>query len=61
MYILLKKAKNLMIKFKKVTLENIEHKNYLISSSRQVGAFDLFIKIRFFNSLYLVSLFFNII
>ena len=55
------KSKKLNDQVQKVTLENIEHKNYLISSSRQVGAFDLFIKIRFFNSLYLVSLFFNII
>ena len=34
---------------------DIERKNYLIGSSRQVDVFDIFIKIRFFNSLFLVS------
>ena len=36
-----------MIRFKKLTLQNIEHKNHLISSSQQVDAFHLFIKIHF--------------
>ena len=49
MYVLLKKAKNLMIRFKKVTLQNIEYKdhlirkNYLTKFINRFVALDLFV------------------
>ena len=49
------KIKKLNYQVQKVTLENTEHRNHLISSSSQVDVFDLLIKIPFFNSLYFVS------
>ena len=51
-----KKVKKLNIRYKKLTLQNTEHKNHLISSSRQIDAFDLFIKIHFVHCIYFLWL-----
>ena len=53
MYIILKKkSKKLNIRYKKLTLQNTEHKNHLISSSRQIDASDPVIKIHFVQCIY---------